>query len=272
MEDFARITAADVDRTRAAAALDCVFAEYLVPISFAEPVYAIHVTANDVDAGSSPIWYDRAGGVVAAALLGVRGARGWIGGFGIVPARRGQGLGTALLAEIIERARALAIASIALEVLVENAPARRTYEGGGFACSRRLVTFTGEATRLLSRRAEAPYADPASFIDLPDETAPCWQREAASLRRQTNLHAVGDARAHCVFRHNGERAQLLKIRASSDEGFASLCTSVVGQTGVTRLELFNEPEASATAAAARALGWSVIHEMDEMVTAVGSEP
>jgi len=265
MEEFRRITAAGVDRTSAAAALDAVFAEYVVPISFAEPVYAIHVSANDVAAGASPIWFDRDGRVVAAAVLVVRGTRGWIGGFGIVPSHRRRGLGAALLADILERARAIRIDSVALEVLAENAPARRTYESGGFASSRRLLTFAADAKEIRPERSAAPYAEAAQFLDLPDVIPPCWQREGASLRRQTNLHAVGDARAYCVFRHNGERAQLLKVRASSVEQFATLCASVVGQTGVERIDLFNEPSESASAEAARELGWSVKHEMDEML-------
>jgi ribosomal protein S18 acetylase RimI-like enzyme len=265
LEQLRRATAADVDLSHAAAALDGVFAEYLVPISFSEPIYAIHVSANDVDLGSSPIWYDDDDAVVAAALLGVRDARGWIGGFGVAPEHRKRGLGRALLCELVERAWALGLTSIALEVLAENVAARRTYEAGGFGSTRRLQTFGADAKRFERRPADAAYTNAEPFLDVPNDVAPCWQREAASLRRQTNLHAVGNARAFCVFRHNGERAQLLKVHADSTEEFTWLIASVVAQTGVTRLDLFNEPAGSAAATAARSLGWYLTHEMDEMV-------
>lgn len=264
LEQFRRVTAADVGRADAAAALDGVFAEYLVPISFSEPIYAVHVAANDVSLASSPIWYDRNGSVVAAALLGVRDTRGWVGGFGVAPAHRKRGLGRALLAEVLERAWSLSLDSVALEVLAENVAARKTYDAGGFRTTRRLQTLGGDAKQAGTGPADAPYARAKPLLDVRAEAMPCWQREPASLARQTNLHAVGNARAFCVFRHNGERAQLLKVRADSHEEFAWLAASVVAQTGVTRLDLFNEPEDSNAARAARTLGWQVLHEMDEM--------
>jgi ribosomal protein S18 acetylase RimI-like enzyme len=259
-----RATAADVDRTSAAAALDAVFAKYVVPLSFPEPVYAIHVQANDVVLGASPIWYGGDGNVVAAGLLAVRGTRGWIGGFGVVPAHRGEGLGRALLADMLERAHALALESVTLEVLAENPAARKVYEDGGFIAIRRLASFVMDTRRIAPVRGDAPYADAVAFLDADDATMPCWQRETASLRHQANLHAVGDDRAFAVFRHNGEVAQLLKVRAASVDQFARLSASVAGETGVARMKLFNEPIDSGLAEAARSLGWSEGDEMDEM--------
>jgi len=262
--ELRRVTAADVDRASAADALDRVFANYVVPISFAEPAYTIHVEANDVAAASSPIWYDGEGSVVAAGLLGVRGKRGWVGGFGIAPAQRRRGLGKALLAQMVEQAWSLGLDSITLEVLVENAAARKTYAAGGFAPVRVLATFAVDARQVAPQAADAPYARAAPLLDDADQTPPCWQRESASLRRQPNLHAVGDGRAFCVFRHNGERAQLLKVRAASPDQFARLAASVVAQTGVARIELFNEPLDSPTAEAARDLAWTAANEVIEM--------
>jgi ribosomal protein S18 acetylase RimI-like enzyme len=257
-----RVTAADVGSARAAAALDDVFREYLVPISFDGPAYALHFAANDVDLAASPIWYD-GDEVVAAAVLGVRGRRGWIGGFGVAPAHRRRGLGHALLADVLERAWSLGLVSVTLEVLAENTAARRLYEAAGFTPVRRLIAFGVDATGLQGR-AGAPYAEAGPLLGAPEQTGPCWQREAASLRRQPSLHAVGDARAFCIFRHDGRRAQLLNVRADSAEQFAGMAASVVAQTGVVRVELFNEPATSATAAAARTLGWKPLHELDEM--------
>ena len=49
------------------------------------------------------------------------------------PARRGEGLGGALVAAIVNRARALGITRLSLNVLAGNEPAIRTYRRLGFA-------------------------------------------------------------------------------------------------------------------------------------------
>jgi ribosomal protein S18 acetylase RimI-like enzyme len=200
VKQLRRVTAADVDRTHAAAALDSVFAQYVVPISFSEPQYAAHVAVNDIDLAASPIWYD-GDDVVAAAVLGVRGRRG-LGGFGLVPEYRGRGLARELLADVLERAWALDLESVTLEVLEQNPSARQTYVTGGFKRTRRLLTYEIDPSSLNVEAACAPYVDAEKFIDLPLDAAPCWQMEDVSLRRlPTQLHAVGNASSFCIFQH-----------------------------------------------------------------------
>jgi len=258
-----RTTAAEVTRAAAAAAIERVFEQYLMPISFAEPVYALHVAINDIDPADSPIWYEE-GRIVAAALLGVRGRRGWVGGFGVAPPERGRGLGGALLADVLERARARGLETLALEALVQNERALQTYRSGGFRASRRLRSFAVAAGAVARVSAEAPYTAAQPLLEAPDAVVPCWQREPASLHNQGALHAVGDARAFCVFRHNAESAQLLKVHAANAPELATLAASVIAQTGAATLELINEPVDSALSAAAGELGWRIIFEQHEM--------
>ncbi len=265
MKQLRRVTAADVDRARAAAALDSVFAQYVVPISFSEPQYAAHVAVNDIDLAASPIWYD-GDDVVAAAVLGVRGRRGWLGGFGLVPEYRGRGLARELLADVLERAWSLDLESVALEVLGENPAARQTYVTGGFMRTRRLLIYQIDPASLHVDAPNAPYADPERFIDIVPDTEPCWQIENASLRRlPTQLHAVGSASAFCIFQHHGKLAALIRAHAPTSERLAWLAASVVAQTGAESLSMFGVPEESQTAAGAGELGWSVAHVADEMV-------
>jgi ribosomal protein S18 acetylase RimI-like enzyme len=259
-----RTTAAAVTRTAAAAAIERVFEEYLMPISFAEPVYALHVATNDIDPAESPIWVED-GRVVAAALLGVRGRRGWIGGFGVALSERGRGLGGALLSDVLERSRARGLETLALEALVQNERALQTYRSGGFRQARRLRSFAVAAGAVVRVSAEVPYTAAEPLLDAPDTIVPCWQREPASLHNQGTLHAVGDARAFCVFRHNGEDAQLLKVRAANAAELAMLTASVIAQTGAAKVELINEPAAGALSAAAGELGWPIIFEQYEMM-------
>jgi GNAT superfamily N-acetyltransferase len=66
------------------------------------------MTYNDVDPLASPLWYDDNGRVLAAALLAVRGKRGWIGAFGVAPENRRHGYATQLLDTLKDIARARA--------------------------------------------------------------------------------------------------------------------------------------------------------------------
>jgi ribosomal protein S18 acetylase RimI-like enzyme len=260
-----RVTAADVDRPRAAAALDRVFAQYVVPISFSEPQYNAHVSVNDIDLAASPIWYD-GDDVVAAAVLGVRGRRGWLGGFGLVPAYRGRGLARELLADVLEHAWRLDLESVALEVLEQNPAARQTYVTGGFERTRRLFTYEIDPASLSADAPYAPYVDAETFIDVPLDAAPCWQIEDVSLRRlPTQLHAVGNASSFCIFQHHGKVAALVRAGASTADRLAWLAASVVAQTGAESISMFGVPEESQIAEGARTLGWSVAHVADEMM-------
>ncbi len=264
MKQLRRITAADVDRRLAAAALDSVFAQYVVPISFSEPQYAAHVAVNDIDLTASPIWYD-GDDVVAAAVLGVRGRRGWLGGFGLVPEYRGRGLARELLADVLERAWRLDLDSVALEVLEQNPAARQTYVTGGFKRTRRLLTYEIDTARLNVEAPYAPYVDAEKFIDLRLDAAPCWQIEDLSLRRlPTPLLAVGNASSFCIFQHHGKVAALVRACAPTAKQLAWLVASVVAQTDAEKLSMFGVPEESQIAEGARALGWIVAHVADEM--------
>src|SRR5579884_3032322 len=127
-----RATFAQAAAGEGASALNRVFERYLVPITFSSEQLHLHMTYNDVDPLASPLWYDDDGNVLAAALLAIRGKRGWIGGFGVAPEYRGHGYAAELLNALKDTARARGLTSIQLEVLTENLPAINAYLGGGF--------------------------------------------------------------------------------------------------------------------------------------------
>ncbi|PYT03472.1 MAG: hypothetical protein DMF65_04155 [Acidobacteria bacterium] len=77
--------------------------------------------------------------LVGVAALAIRGEAGWVGGFGVVPRRRGRGLGRLLMAALLEQARACRLRRLTLEVLAQNAAARRLYEGAGMRVTRDLL-------------------------------------------------------------------------------------------------------------------------------------
>lgn len=71
-------------------------------------------------------------------------------GMGLLPACRGQGLGTRLLERAIADARALGYEKIELEVFATNTPAIRLYENQG---------FQPEGRRVRARKLDGVYDD-----------------------------------------------------------------------------------------------------------------
>ena len=91
---------------------------------------------------------DAQGGPIGLALLGIRGARGWIGDFGVIPAWRRAGVGRALLGVLLDSARAAGLGDVRLEVASANTAARRLYETAGFAVTRTLRNYAARAGAL----------------------------------------------------------------------------------------------------------------------------
>jgi GNAT superfamily N-acetyltransferase len=118
-------TLATLDSTSLTAAFNTVYTDYVVPLSMTEPQLAQHVANNDIDLEHSPLWLAEDGRVVGLAALGVRGARGWIGGFGVAPQWRGQGLSHQFTAATLTVARELGLRTVQLEVITTNPRAIR---------------------------------------------------------------------------------------------------------------------------------------------------
>ena len=70
--------------------------------------------------------------VVAYAGLWFDGDVSQVMTIGVAPAVQRQGLGSALLAALVERSRELGASAVLLEVAVDNAPAMALYERFGF--------------------------------------------------------------------------------------------------------------------------------------------
>lgn len=101
--------------------------------------------------------------------LAVRGDRGWIGGIGVVPEARREGLGRALMLAVLGEAPPV----VTLEVLEQNEPAIRLYEALGFERTRVLEVWSLPETPRVDARTVEP--EPLHLDGLP------WQRDDASL-------------------------------------------------------------------------------------------
>lgn len=72
------------------------------------------------------------GGVVASAMFGYDGHRGWVNYLAVDPGHRGRGLGRALMAEGERLLAALGCPQLNLQVRAENTEAMALYEHLGY--------------------------------------------------------------------------------------------------------------------------------------------
>lgn len=230
-----------------------------------EAWFADHVRRNDVDLARSPRW-TVGGELSGAALLAFRGARAWVGGFGVVAAYRGRGLARRYLAETLAIARDAGAASVELEVIAHNARAIALYEQGGFARIGELVAWSRDPVRTRARAASAgagagdaltyaarPYTA-AEVAALARDPATCWQREprAVAAASPSELVLVGPApvpRAYAFVRANGDaRISVLDAGTRPAQGAAhaagdatALLAELDRRFAPSGLMLINEP-------------------------------
>ncbi len=226
-----QVTFADLDLRRQTDALNLVYRGYHQPFQVSQEWVAEHLHAHCVDAARSPVWLDARGDVAALSLLALRHGTGWIGGFGVAPAYRGNRFSGPVLRETLLNLDEI---PVQLEVLVPNVKARATYQRGGFEITRQLVVLEGPPGD-----AEQPLG-PAG--------PPCWQRQPASLERLSNL--VWDERK---LAHRGN--QIYFVGEGAVWGALAL---------QTRLRLSNEPCDSPLHRQLLALGWHEVARQYEM--------
>jgi len=214
-----QITFADLDLPQQTDALNLVYRGYDQPFQVSQEWVADHLRVHAIDTARSPVWLDGRGAVAALSLLALREGRGWIGGFGVAPAYRGNRFSGPVLRETLKD---LENTPIQLEVLVPNVRARATYERGGFRITRQLVVLEG----------------PPGPADQPLQPAgpPCWQREPSSWEQLDDLVRVGQSlayRGHSIHFVGegavwGELAAQEKLRLSNEPADSPLHRQLVG--------------------------------------------
>jgi ribosomal protein S18 acetylase RimI-like enzyme len=254
-----------------------VYEDYVIPVRLTATQLGAHIEVNDVALEESPLWLDDHGDVAALSLFGRRGARGWIGGFGVSPAHRRRGLSGELCAVLLERARALGMAGVQLEVLVNNPHAIRTYARHGFETRRQLLILARAATAgptgIEHGREIGPWAAPALRDRAPRPVVqPCWQREPESVWRTVGLTCLAaDAPddGFAVTLVGDESIRILALHARDAGLLAALVTDLVGRFPARSVMLLNEPEESPLCPWLAALGFEERMRQHEMVAALG---
>jgi ribosomal protein S18 acetylase RimI-like enzyme len=183
---------------------------YIVPLHLEAEQLHGHIEGGSIDLSASRMAYSD-GEAVGVALLGIREKRAWVGGIGVSPAWRGQGIGRLLMNALIDAARERGLDVVQLEVIQGNTSAHKLYLSLGFEDIRRLLILERKPTPSASSSSPLPMqwggdlgegiesvppadalAHYASFHAIPNP----WQRERDSLRRleprMTGWLAQGD--------------------------------------------------------------------------------
>ncbi len=213
--------------------------------------FADHVARNDIDLVRSPRWTVD-GALAAFALLGFRGDRVWIGGFGVVPGARGHGMGGVCVADVLRIAREEGAASVELEVLENNSAALRVYARAGFEQIDELIVWRREWLSVPPAKTDGTVSttprDVAAVTALARSPATCWQREPRSVAAAapfTTLTIGDDARpsAYAFVRTGGPRGDVVLDAGARDEASGDALFSLLdAKFAAHDITLPNEPE------------------------------
>lgn len=264
------MSAATVSLEAYAAAINASFEGYPVQIIFTAPMLARRVRFEQHDLESSVLALD-GDEAVGMAGLAIRGARGWVSGFGVVPAWRRRGLGRRLMSALLERARAGGLRQLSLEVLAGNFAAKRLYESAGMRVTRDLLVMDRPAN--YAPRDGEPQEAPAGellrhYWHLHTEP-PAWQRELSSLlAADLRGFYVGDRRrprayALASYGRADGHTYLSDLAAADTAHAAEMCAALDGLSGPVRV--VNEPELSPFAAPLLAHGFAEALRQHEMM-------
>ncbi|MDJ0752420.1 MAG: GNAT family N-acetyltransferase [Ardenticatenaceae bacterium] len=114
--------------------------DYLIPMPMATHRLQEYISAYDIALNHSCVMLDTIlSEPVGLGLLGLRSKRAWISRFGLVPLVRGQGLGSAMMAQLIETADQRGAETILLELIQENRSGFRLAEQFDFNPLRELI-------------------------------------------------------------------------------------------------------------------------------------
>jgi ribosomal protein S18 acetylase RimI-like enzyme len=238
-------------------ALNAAYADYFVPIHLAAQSFERLVTREAIRLEASAVALFE-GRVVGMGLLGVRGQRAWIGGMGVVPDLRHQGIGRQIMAYLLDKARKLAIKHIQLEVITQNRIAFNLYQSNGFQTTRRLLVLSGEEhpsglaslTTHPGMTIEAP--DVASLLARLPEIAAVpapWQRDPESLWQMRDqldglsAHRKGNGLLGlCLWSGDDQQAGIYGLHATSQEATGALLGALLARLPSARFSYLNVPD------------------------------
>lgn len=178
------LPANQVDFTEFVDAFNRAYADYFVKVVMSVRSFEGLIRRDAVVMANSVVAVDD-GAVVGVTLLAQRGNKGWIGGVGVIPAYRQQGIARQMMHYVIDQARQLSMQQVTLEVIEINHHAKHLYETLGFQTQRRLIVLERKdhpLQPLSGYRVE--YVMPSQALVYFDEfhdTPNPWQRSQQAL-------------------------------------------------------------------------------------------
>jgi ribosomal protein S18 acetylase RimI-like enzyme len=230
---------------------------YLLPFSVDGPALGFMEETFDLDLDASRIAL-RDGTRVGLGNLGVRGEDAWIGGVGVVPAARRNGVGEALMQALHDQAHERGVARVWLEVIDRNLGAVALYEKLGYRVERDVEVWSLPADEGAGGAGrEVPAAEAHARIrELRSEREP-WQRADETLAHYGDARGLETGGGAAVFRP-GEAVQLVQLAGDAEPLLRAL--RALGPVSVLNL-----PTDGPAAVTLRELGGSVRVRQHEML-------
>lgn len=161
------------------------YSDYFTPIAMTPDAFHALIERDNLALDDSVAALD-GNTIIGTGLLGIRDNKGWIGGMGVIPEWRRQGIGRQMMHYLIARARERNIDRLYLEVIEQNTGAHALYQELGFRFTRYLHILKRTPTTPLYpagdyRVTAAPASDVLGWYDTFHDTPNCWQRSRPSL-------------------------------------------------------------------------------------------
>jgi GNAT superfamily N-acetyltransferase len=234
---------------------------YPLPMHVDAAGLARMIETNDLDLDAARI-ARVAGEPTGICMLGVRGDEGWIGGMGVVPQHRREGIGEAIMREVLEQARSRSVHRVRLEVMHQNDGARLLYEKLGFELLRDVCVWTLDAQPGEDTGWDVPAEEVQAFVREHRGEAEPWQRADGTLAHLDALAGVTVEGAAAVYRDAGGRVLMLQASARDDEAATALLRALRARGSA--LIVVNLPDADVCAGALARLGARVDVRQHEM--------
>lgn len=190
MADLHYVPVSHVNFSAFTAAFNLAYSDYFVPITMTIPSFRALIKRDDLSLDASVAAVDK-GKIVGTGLLGIRGQHGWIGGMGVIPERRRQGIGRHMMHYLLDQAARHRLTQIDLEVIEANTGAHALYDQLGFTHQRYLLVLERDSVPVKSmslpyRVEERPVSTLLDYYSAYHNAPNCWQRDLGSLRALSN--------------------------------------------------------------------------------------
>jgi ribosomal protein S18 acetylase RimI-like enzyme len=181
--------------------LNTAYEDYFVPLNMSVDELRTRVLQDDIrlDLSCAARVGDQ---LVGLAMVARREERGWIGGVGVIPSHRGQGIGRKIMDYVLDTARKDGIKRVELEVITLNAKAKALYDSLNFQQVRLLHVAEGrpyipDPPDTMIR--ETPVLDALAYHDSFHPRPVPWQRSLKAMRAMASqLDAYVVLRGHEV--------------------------------------------------------------------------